>query len=179
MTEPTVVVVMGVAGCGKTTIGKRLAKAMDAAFEEGDAYHDANNVEKMRAGTPLTDADRAPWLARLADAMDGWLAEGRRTVLACSALKAAYREALIGEREGVALVHLTGDEALIHARLAARHNHYMPPTLLTSQLAALEPPMDCITAEIDAAPDEMVAEIRSQLQLPFAAKSISPVSRDE
>ena len=179
MTEPTVVVIMGVAGCGKTTIGKRLAKVLDAAFEEGDAYHDANNVEKMRAGTPLTDADRAPWLARLADAMDGWLAEGRRTVLACSALKAVYREALIGEREGVALVHLTGDEALIHARLAARHNHYMPPTLLTSQLATLEPPVDCITAEIDAAPDEMVAKIRSRLQLPFAAKSISPVSRDE
>ena len=179
MTEPTVVVIMGVAGCGKTTIGERLAKVLNAAFEEGDAYHDANSVEKMRAGTPLTGADRAPWLARLADAMDGWLAEGRRTVLACSALKAVYREALIGEREGVALVHLTGDEALIYARLAVRHNHYMPSTLLTSQLATLEPPMDCITAEIDAAPDEMVAEIRSQLQLPFAAKSISPVSRDE
>ncbi|MDP6953755.1 MAG: gluconokinase, partial [Alphaproteobacteria bacterium] len=159
MSEPTVIIVMGVAGCGKTTIGKRLADRLGAAFEEGDAYHDAANVEKMRAGTPLSDADRAPWLARLSAMIDDRLAEGRRTVLACSALKAAYRDVLIGERDGVALVHLTGDETLIRSRLEARHNHYMPPTLLTSQLATLEPPKRGFAVAIDAIPDAIVSEI--------------------
>ncbi len=163
MAEPTVVVVMGVAGCGKTTIGKRLAEALGATFEEGDAYHDAANVEKMRAGTPLNDADRGPWLARLGAMIDDWLADGRRTVLACSALKASYRDVLIGAREGVALVHLTGDETLIRARLDARRNHYMPPSLLTSQLATLEPPVDCITVAIDAAPDLIVSDVAKRL----------------
>jgi carbohydrate kinase (thermoresistant glucokinase family) len=163
MAEPTVVVVMGVAGCGKTTIGKRLADALDATFEEGDAYHDPANVKKMRAGAPLTDADRGPWLARLGAAIDGWLAEGRRTVLACSALKASYRDVLIGPREGVALVHLTGDESLIRARLDARRDHYMPPSLLSSQLATLEPPVNGIALGIDATPDAIVSEIVDRL----------------
>jgi gluconokinase len=163
MAEPTVVVVMGVAGCGKTTIGKRLAEALDATFEEGDAYHDAANVEKMRAGTPLTDTDRAPWLARLGAMVDDWLAEGRRTVLACSALKASYREVLIGARDGVVLVHLTGDETLIRARLDARRNHYMPPTLLTSQLATLEPPKRGFAVPVDATPETIVSEIVERL----------------
>ena len=163
MAEPTVVVVMGVAGCGKTTIGKRLAEALDATFEEGDAYHDAANVVKMRAGTPLTDADRGPWLARLAAMIDDRLAEGRRTVLACSALKASYREVLLGDRDGVALVHLTGDEAPIRTRLKARRDHYMPPSMLTSQLATLELPRTCIAANIDALPDTIVSTIVERL----------------
>ena len=160
---PRVVVVMGVAGCGKTTVGRLLAAALGAAFEEGDAFHDPANVEKMRSGAPLTDADRAPWLARLAGHIDTWLAEGRKTVLACSALKARYREALIGARP-VALVHLAGPEPLIRARLQSRRDHYMPASLLASQFAALEPPADAITVAIAEAPEAIVSNILTRLR---------------
>lgn len=136
----TILVLMGVSGCGKTTVARRIAAAKGWAFQEGDALHPAANVAKMSAGTPLTDEDRWPWLRAIAGVIDGWLAEGRSGLVTCSALKRAYREVLIGPRQGVRLVYLRGDKALIAARLAARKNHFMPPGLLDSQFATLEEP---------------------------------------
>jgi len=165
MMSSKVIVLMGVCGVGKSTVGRRLAQELGGAFEEGDAFHPPANVEKMASGQPLDDADRAPWLAAMAAGIGEWLQRDRPTVLACSALKSAYRVVLSGGRAGVAFVHLTGDPALIAARMAARQDHYMPPTLLPSQLAILEPPEDAVTIAIDRPPEELVAEIRHRLDL--------------
>lgn len=165
MTKPRVVVLMGVCGVGKTTVGRALAEAIGGAFEEGDAFHPPANVAKMASGRPLDDADRAPWLAAMAAGIGAWLDRDRPTVLACSALKQAYRDVLGGGRAGVAFVHLTGDPALIARRMAARTDHYMPPTLLPSQLAILEPPADAVTVTIDRPPAELAAEVRRRLGL--------------
>jgi gluconokinase len=131
---------MGVTGCGKSTLGYRLADRLGAVFLEGDKFHPAANIEKMSRGLPLDDADRMPWLDRLADELKQHAAEGRSAVLTCSALKRAYRDRLIRGVEGATFVHLHGDKALIAARLAARTDHFMPPALLDSQFAALEMP---------------------------------------
>jgi gluconokinase len=136
----SVVVLMGVSGVGKSTVGRRLADALGYGYAEGDSYHPAANVEKMRAGRALDDADRWPWLRAIAADIDRWLAEGTGMVVACSALKRAYRDLLIGGRPGVRLVQLTGEAGLIRERIAARRHEYMPPGLLVSQLATLEPP---------------------------------------
>lgn len=135
-----IVVVMGVAGSGKTTVGRLLAERFGFGFAEGDEFHSAASIEKMSRGVPLDDADRWPWLDRMAAAIDRWTAEGRDMVLACSALKRVYRDRLIGARENVRLVYLRGEEAVIRGRLEARQGHYMPAALLASQFAALEPP---------------------------------------
>ncbi len=161
---PWVVVVMGVAGCGKTTVGRQLAAALNAIFEEGDAYHSAANIAKMRRGQPLTDADRGPWLDRLGAAITDWVGNRRRTVLACSALKESYRARLHIAQPGVALVFLSGSVPLILSRLAARTGHYMPASLLPSQLATLEAPDDAITVDIAAPPDHLVATIIAALK---------------
>ncbi len=168
---PTVIIVMGVAGSGKTTVGRLLADALDAAYAEGDDYHSAENVAKMENGTPLDDADRAPWLAGMAADIDRWLATGQRTVLACSALKQRYRNVLIGDRRGVVLVHLTGPESLIRERLAARKNHYMPADLLASQVAALEAPDDALTIDIGPAPCDISTGILDRLRQHRNAKT--------
>lgn len=153
----TVYVVMGVSGCGKSTVGRLIAEALNARYAEGDSFHPPQNVEKMRGGQPLDDNDRAPWLAAMAVAIRDWNARGETVVLACSALKRRYRDVL---RSGgdVRFIHLAGDKALIAARLAARKDHYMPPTLLDSQFATLEPPGDdeAITVSIDGSA-EMIA----------------------
>lgn len=159
-----VIVMMGVSGAGKTTVGRRLADALDAGFAEGDAYHPPENIEKMRRGVPLDDADRWPWLDRLSRAIGEWLSEGRTMVLACSALKQSYRDRLAAGRPGVHFVFLKGDEGLIRARLELRRGHYMPPTLLPSQLAALEEPSDAIAIDIAATADAIAARIREQLE---------------
>ena len=117
--KPMVIVLMGVSGSGKTTVGKLLAQALGAEFAEGDAYHPPQNVEKMRRGIPLEDADRWPWLERLNAEIDRWLAAGKTVVLACSALKQSYRDVLANGRPGVRFVHLEGDKALIRGRLNA------------------------------------------------------------
>ncbi|HTV46002.1 MAG TPA: gluconokinase [Stellaceae bacterium] len=137
---PSVAVVMGVSGAGKTAVGERLARRLGWEFAEGDRFHPPENVAKMQSGHPLDDADRAPWLAAIAAAIDAWQARGSRGVVTCSALKRAYRQRIIGDRAGVRLVYLEGSRQLIGARLAARRGHFMPASLLDSQFAALEPP---------------------------------------
>jgi len=131
---------MGVAGSGKTTIAHLLAEALHSAFLEGDDLHSPANREKMHHGTPLTDADRLPWLQRIAAAIDAWRAQGQSGVVTCSALKRQYRDILMGDRKGVRLVYLEGSPNVIRERLASRQGHFMPPALLDSQFAALEPP---------------------------------------
>jgi carbohydrate kinase (thermoresistant glucokinase family) len=158
-----VVVLMGVSGAGKTEVGTRLAQVLGGTFAEGDDYHPKTNVEKMRAGVPLDDADRQPWLETLSREIGNWLDAGRTMVLACSALKQRYRDILKAGRPGVRFVHLEGDADLIRARLAGRRGHYMPASLLESQLAALEEPADAITVGIEGKPEAIVAEIMKKL----------------
>jgi carbohydrate kinase (thermoresistant glucokinase family) len=138
--EPLVLVLMGVSGSGKTTVAAILAERLGWAFEEGDALHPPANVEKMRAGHPLDDADRAPWLARVAEWVAGRLDAGACGVITCSALKRRYREAIARGRGGVLFVYLSGPRDEIADRLAARQGHFMPASLLASQMATLEEP---------------------------------------
>jgi len=138
--KPVILVVMGVSSSGKTTVAKFLADALGCPFREGDDLHPQANVDKMRSGLPLTDADRAPWLDRIASELDHWRAHGLSGVLTCSALKRAYRAKIIGDRRDVTLVYLSGSYELVKRRMAARRNHFMPVALLDSQFAALEPP---------------------------------------
>ena len=163
---PAVVILMGVAGAGKTTVGRLLAAKLGARFIEGDLFHPAANVEKMRAGTPLTDDDRRPWLHALADEIGRCMAQGEPAVIACSALKRAYREILVAGRPTVRVVHLKGSPALIQQRLQARRGHYMPPSLLPSQFAALESPDGgeaAITIDVSGSPDQIVKAILDAL----------------
>jgi carbohydrate kinase (thermoresistant glucokinase family) len=162
-----IVVVMGVSGSGKTTVAALLAEALDCQFIEGDALHPPANVEKMRGGTPLTDADRLPWLRRIAEEIDGWRDRGESGVVTCSALKRAYRDILIGQRSGVTLAYLKGSRDLIQGRMAARHQHFMPVALLDSQFATLEEPAPdehAIVVDVGGRPPEIVAEIVRQLR---------------
>lgn len=140
VTGPVIVVVMGVSGSGKSTVAALLAAALGCQFQEGDDLHPPENVEKMRSGTPLTDADRMPWLRKIAEEIDGWRARGESGVLTCSALKRSYRDIIIGDRREVVLVYLEGSPDLIHRRMIARHGHFMPVALLDSQFATLEEP---------------------------------------
>lgn len=135
-----IVVVMGVSGSGKTTVGQALAARLAVPFLEGDSLHPPANVAKMSGGTPLTDADRAPWLAAVADWIDARRMAGTGGVVSCSALTRAYRRVLVGTRPDVRLLYLQGDEPLLAARLAVRTDHFMPASLLASQLATLEEP---------------------------------------
>ena len=134
------VVVMGVSGSGKSTFGRVLAHELRATFLDADDFHPSENVARMRRGIALTDAERAPWLAALAARLARASAETESVVLACSALKRSYRDALRQGAPQLALLHLSGSQALLAQRLAARHDHYMPPSLLASQLSTLEAP---------------------------------------
>jgi gluconokinase len=154
-----IVVVMGVTGAGKTTVGQRLAAALGAEFVDADDYHPPENVAKMRAGVPLDDDDRRPWLARLNAILREHAAAGRAVVLACSALKGAYRTTLLAEVPAARLVYLRGGRDQIAARLATRRGHYMDPALLDSQFAALEEPTDAIVVDVAATPGSIVSEI--------------------
>ncbi|MBV8120057.1 MAG: gluconokinase [Alphaproteobacteria bacterium] len=164
---PSVAVIMGVSGAGKTTVGARLAQRLGWEFLEGDRLHPPENVAKMQSGRPLTDADRAPWLAAVGRAIDGWQARGARGIVTCSALKRDYRRQIIDRRAGIRLVYLDGSRQLIAGRIAARRGHFMPASLLDSQFAALEPPgpdENPITVPIDQPLDCIVAQIASMLQ---------------
>jgi gluconokinase len=165
ITGPVIVVVMGVSGSGKTTVAVLLSAALGCQFQEGDDLHPAANVAKMRGGLPLTDADRWPWLHKIAEEIDGWRAQGQSGVLTCSALKRAYRDIII--RPGVTLVYLKGSYDLIRRRMAARHGHYMPVALLDSQFAALEEPTPDehpIVVDVAGRPAEIVEEVVRQLE---------------
>ena len=153
------VVVMGVSGSGKTTIGALLAARLGCAFLDGDDFHPPANVKKMAAGTPLTDADRLPWLK----ALNEKLRQDRNAVLACSALKESYRRILAEGLDDCRLVHLRGSIELIRSRLGERKHRYMPASLLESQFATLEPPMDAIEVDIAAAPGKCVELIACAL----------------
>ncbi|WP_374309272.1 gluconokinase [Dongia sp.] len=159
-----IVLVMGVSGAGKSTIGRALADALQADFLEADTFHSPANVAKMTKGVPLDDSDRWPWLDAIGQALDQAVRDGKRVVLACSALKQAYRDRLLkeGGRTGFT-VFLKGEPDLIAARMSGRSGHYMPPTLLPSQLATLEPPKDAIVIDIAKARDEILREILSRL----------------
>jgi len=160
-----IVVLMGVSGSGKTTIGTLLAERMGATFADADDYHPAANKAKMAAGHPLNDEDRQPWLETLNGVMRGWNDAGKGGVLACSALKESYRKTLAdGMAPGtVRFVLLDGAPELIAERLAHRTHEYMNPKLLASQLATLEPPKDALTVVNDRAPDEVVEQILREL----------------
>jgi carbohydrate kinase (thermoresistant glucokinase family) len=158
--RPRIAVVMGVSGAGKTTIGVALAHRLGWRFQEGDALHPPENVAKMNAGIALDDADRAPWLHAVAARIDEWRERGEAGVVTCSALKRKYRDVIVGDRPEMRLVHLTAPPALIAERLAGRHGHFMPASLLQSQLATLEPPdpdENALTVAVDA-PVEIVVE---------------------
>ena len=151
---------MGVAGSGKTAVGYALADALGWRFEDADAYHAAPSIAKMRRGMPLSDADRAPWLAALRALVERALDRREPLALACSALKEEYRQRLGGGLRGVRIVHLTADEATLRRRLESRANHFFGPSLLASQLATLEPPRDALTIDTTASIDQVVAAIR-------------------
>ncbi len=161
-----IIILMGVTGCGKTTIGQLLAQELNWPFYDGDDFHPAANVEKMRAGIPLTDDDRAPWLATLQNLIRENLNANQSGILACSALKQKYRDRLQVDPLNVRFVFLQGDFTTIAQRLAARTNHYMDPNLLASQFEALEEPRDALAVDIAQTPRAIVARIKSALQLP-------------
>lgn len=137
--DPDVVVVMGVSGSGKSTVAEGLAKALGWEFAEGDAFHPEANVAKMRSGVPLTDEDRWPWLETIGEWISGKESRGESAVVTCSALRRAYRDLLRRGRPHVRFLHVTADPAVLRERMEHRSGHYMPPSLLPSQLAALEP----------------------------------------
>jgi gluconokinase len=157
-----VVIVMGVSGSGKTTVGALLAGHLDWVFADADDFHGAAQIARMRGGIPLDDADRIPWLAALAAQIDRWRSAGQHAVVACSALKRSYRDILIGPRADVRLVYLRGERELIEKRLKARTGHFMPAALLESQFAALEAPSADerpITIDLGPAPAVLVDAI--------------------
>lgn len=158
-----VVVVMGVAGSGKTTVGQRLAAELGWRFLDADDLHPRANVEKMAAGLALTDEDRGPWLERLQGEVERALEAGEPLVLACSALRRAYREQLVVDPTRVRLVYLYGSHELLASRLDMRRGHFMPPSLLDSQLKALEPPEGAVEVDVSAEPAEVVAAVRAAL----------------
>ncbi len=157
-----IVIVMGTTGSGKTTIGSLLAKRMGWEFVDADDFHPPSNVEKMKHGIPLTDADREPWLKALHDKIVDWTAEKRSVVLACSALKQSYRDELRASSD-VKFVYLKGSYQLFSQRVLARRGHFAKQDLLASQFATLEEPTDAITVDAAPPPEQIVSELRRQL----------------
>jgi gluconokinase len=158
-----IIVVMGVTGSGKTTIGTLLAARLAWLFADADDFHSAANKEKMHKGIPLTDADRLPWLASMHEQIAKWIASKQNAVLACSALKRSYRQQLWNGPE-VKFVYLRGSYEFIAERLRARKGHFADEHILAGQFADLEEPGDALVVDISASPDEIVAEICRRLE---------------
>ena len=160
------IILMGVSGCGKTTVGKALANALGWRFFDGDAFHPPENIAKMSAGIPLNDDDRFPWLAQLNKLIGDCVKQNSPAVLACSALKARYRDQLLTGNEGVQIVYLRGDFELVWQRMNQRRNHYMKPEMLQSQYDSLEEPTEEIVLIIDIGQSvkEIVAGINNFLK---------------
>jgi len=176
-TLPMILVVMGVSGSGKTTIGTQLALALRWDFEDADWFHPSRNIDKMHAGIPLTDEDRAPWLIAIADFIDRARVAGQHAVVTCSALKRRYRAVIVGNRPDVRLIYLKGDMELIARRIATRHEHFMPASLLQSQFDALEEPgpdENAIVVSIAPRPREIVAAILDALKMPAPQADAAP-----
>ncbi len=168
LTEPVVLVVMGVSGCGKSTVAALLAGRLGWAFEEGDALHPQTNIDKMAAGHPLTDEDRYPWLEKVAEWVDQRLAHGENGVITCSALKRTYRSIINRRGSGVVFVFLSGSPETISARLAERHGHFMPASMLASQFADLEEPSQDepgIRIDVGPAPGAIAQQIMDKFGL--------------
>jgi gluconokinase len=161
-----IIVIMGVAGSGKTTIGSLLAQQLGWQFADADSFHSAENIERIRQGIALTDEKRAPWLHAIREAMLQWVAEKRSVVLACSLLKRIYREQLYHGPEAK-LVYLKGDYKLIYERLSQRKGHFAGSDLLASQFETLEEPSDAITVDVNRTPEEIVTEIRGKFGLAY------------
>jgi len=168
---PCALIVMGVSGAGKSTIGEKLAERLGWKYEDGDRFHPASNVAKMSAGQPLTDEDRWPWLRAIADEIERICEADEHVVIASSALKRAYRDILVHRRSDVRIIYLDGPQELIASRLSLRKNHFMPPGLLESQFRTLEPPdasENPVTASIDGSVEAIVDDILRQLGLDAA-----------
>jgi carbohydrate kinase (thermoresistant glucokinase family) len=162
---PGAIILMGVAGCGKTTVGEKLAATLGWSFRDADDFHPAANVAKMSARIPLTDADREPWLAAIRAHLDACLSRDERVVVTCSALKESYRQKIVTDPARVGLIHLAGSFELINARLAARQDHFMKPEMLQSQFEALEPPRSAVTVDVAQPVDAIVTDIRRACSL--------------
>jgi gluconokinase len=175
--SPKILVVMGVSGSGKTTIGTQLALALRWDFEDADWFHPTRNIDKMHAGIPLTDEDRAPWLIAIADFIDEARVAGQHAVVTCSALKRRYRAVIVDNRPDVRLIYLKGDMELIGRRIATRHEHFMPASLLQSQFDALEEPgadENPIVVSIAPRPREIVADILEALKMQAPRADAAP-----
>jgi gluconokinase len=164
--QVSAVVVMGVSGCGKTTVGRGLASGLGWGFIEADELHSPESIAKMSAGVALTDDDRAPWLEAVRGAIESAAAGGRRAVVACSALRASYRRALTPDPGRARYAHLRGDYGMIRGRLAGRSGHYMGETLLRSQFETLEAPSDALVVDAALEPSVIIERIRKELELP-------------
>lgn len=157
-----IIIIMGVCGCGKTTVGEMLAAQLGCGFSDADGFHPKENVEKMRAGIPLTDEDRWPWLGAIRKAADDWQAKNESHVIACSALRQAYRDVL-SPKGDVIFVYMKGSREVIQPRLEARTGHYMNPNLLESQFAILDEPTDALTVDVGGTPQDITADVLRQL----------------
>jgi gluconokinase len=166
MTAPRIIVIMGPAGAGKTTVGLLLAQSLGWKFLEADDFHSQENIEKMHRGIGLTDADRGPWLSAIRDALGSHYASGAKVVLACSALRKQYRQAVVPENavDAVRFVYLRAPESVLRERLAHRTGHYAGADLLASQLETLEEPSDALWVDATREPAEIVAMIRRELE---------------
>ena len=159
------IIVMGVAGCGKTTVGKSLAKHLGWDFYDADDFHPPKNISKMTNGIPLNDVDRLPWLATLRKLISSSLTHNRPSVLACSALKESYRQQMLADNESAQIVFLKGSYDLIWSRLSMRKDHYMKPQMLQSQFETLEEPANALTVDISRSINDIVQEILIGLRL--------------
>ena len=160
-----VIILMGVAGSGKTTIGKMFSERLGWNFYDGDDYHPKENLEKMRRGIPLTDDDRWPWLKAIEELINSRLNDNQKSIIACSALKREYREYLKQDKEDIVFVYLKGDEKTLRERISSRHGHFAGVDLLESQLDTLEGPHNVLTVDISRKPEEITDYLIERLEL--------------